>query len=274
MEFGRTHCAEWSRKQEHEEAREHARGQRAKARVPCAERTADRAPNAPNGVRLARVARLGRSAGASRRGGGAARARSDDERQTKERGEKGAATREGVRRFGLRPRRGSRRAGIARAPRASRAAPCVKHARHAPAAGVGSGARARTQREEAAGGREATQTRGPRAPPPPSARTARSPRAPCALHEGGGGSLASPRTRRHTDARRRRGAHSTARRAMKDRRTTRGENDSHYHPRTLFGCGGESRQTTRPHAASAPRGPRPSRCALDTGSLRAERRAK
>ena len=61
---------------------------------------------------------------------------------------------------------------------------------------------------------------------------------------------------------------------MKDRRTTRGENDPHYHPRTLFGCGGESRQTTRPHAASAPRGPRPSRCALDTGSLRAERRAK
>ena len=169
-----------------------------------------------------------------------------------------------------------RRAGIARAPRASRAVPpCVKHARHAPAAGVGSGARARTQREEAAGGREATQTRGPRAAPPPSARTARSPRAPCALHEGGG-SLASPRTRRHTDARRRRGAHSTARRAMKDRRTTRGENDSHYHPRTLFGCGGESRQTTRPHAhaASAPRGPRPSRCALDTGSLRAERGAK
>ena len=166
-----------------------------------------------------------------------------------------------------------RRAGIARAPRASRAVPCVKHARHAPAAGVGSGARARTQREEAAGGREATRTRGPRALPPPSARTARSPRAPRALHEGGG-SLASPRTRRHTDARRRRGAHSTARRAMKDRRTTRGENDSHYHPRTLFGCGGESRQTTRPHAASAPRGPRPSRCALDTGSLRAERRAK
>ena len=83
-----------------------------------------------------------------------------------------------------------RRAGIARAPRASRAVPCVKHARHAPAAGVGSGARARTQREEAAGGREATQTRGPRAVPPPSARTARSPRAPCALHEGRGGGLA------------------------------------------------------------------------------------
>ena len=106
MECGGIHCAEWSRKQEHEEAREHARGQRAKAKVPCAERTADRAPNAPNGVRIARVARLGRSAGASRLGGGAARARSDDERQTKERGEKGAATREGVRRFGLHPRRG------------------------------------------------------------------------------------------------------------------------------------------------------------------------
>ena len=83
MEFGGIHSAEWRRKQEHEEAQEHARGQRAKARVPCAERTADRAPNAPNGVRLARVARLGRSAGASRRGGGAARAWSDDERQTK-----------------------------------------------------------------------------------------------------------------------------------------------------------------------------------------------
>ena len=32
MEFGGRHCAEWSRKQEHEDAREHARGQRAKAR--------------------------------------------------------------------------------------------------------------------------------------------------------------------------------------------------------------------------------------------------
>ena len=105
MEFGEIYCAEWSRKQEHEEAQEHARGQWAKARVPCAVRTADRAPNTPNGGRLARVARLGRSAGASRRGGGAVRTRSDDERQTKERGEKGAATREGVRRFGLHPRR-------------------------------------------------------------------------------------------------------------------------------------------------------------------------
>ena len=66
-----------------------------------------------------------------------------------------------------------RRAGIARAPRASRAvSPCVKHARHGPVAGVGSGARARTQREEAAGGKEATRTRGPR-PSPPRTRARR-----------------------------------------------------------------------------------------------------
>ena len=45
---------------------------------------------------------------------------------------------------------------------------------------------------------------------------------------------------------------------------------------TAGGCGGESRQTARPTQAlaPAPRGRRPSRCVLETGSLRAERRAK
>ena len=80
------------------EARGRKRGSPARSARPTARQT----PRTGFALR----ASLASDATPARQGGGAERRARDDERQTRERGEKGAATREGVRRFGLHPRRG------------------------------------------------------------------------------------------------------------------------------------------------------------------------
>ena len=170
---------------------------------------------------------------------------------------------------------GSRGRRVPRGPSLARGAPRAAPRRSPPSAWRA--ARARAARG-GGGRRRRTEERGARPRAPPRARTARSPRAPRASHSDArarGPSRASPRTRRHTDARRRGGSLHRAER--KEGQTANERTMIYTTTRTLLallGCGGESRQTARPTQAPAPapRGRLPSRCALDTGSLRAERR--
>ena len=145
-------------------------------------------------------------------GSGARGVTKSDRRKNEER--KSAAAREtreeGARGFGLRPRRGlplrtagSRGRQMRRGPSLARSTP------HAAPCRQSGERRARAQREEAAdgGGGQKSKARGRASSE--SARTARSPRAPLASHSDArarGPSRASPRTRRHADARRRGGS--------------------------------------------------------------------
>ena len=84
--------------------------------------------------------------------------------------------------------------------------------------------------------------KGPRAQE--RAQRAESPRAACiAQRRTREGSLARVASDAAPHGRAAEEGGSLHREESNERQTARGEIDSHYHPRTLFGCGGESRQT-------------------------------